>query len=1125
MVRWVDAMRRTSVGRPRRVLLVWALLIGGLAVVGLQVQDRLSSSVMEEVPGTQSYAANQMDSRHFGNNVTVPILLTGPEQALDTQGPRLVRRLRASGEIRTLSPWDTSSGAQRLAPKPGVAMISASVDVPAGADPQQVLPGLRDTVGHTVSAPVRAHISGVPAIAQALQTASIEAAHSAERWAVPALVVVLLLVFRSLIAAAIPLVVGVATVGAGYGVLVLLSGLFEINIFASNLVAMMGLALGVDYSLLIVSRFREELQHGAVPGAAAASASARTAGRTVAVAGIALVSAMAVALVITPSKLLLSSVLGVMVAAVLAAGSALVVLPALLSLLGANVDRWAWGQRHQRPAAAVMARRALRRPAYAVVGALAVLLALLSPAFGLTTGPMDARELPEGNPARADFGLLQNAMGEGWGGPFEVMVVADDGRLTSQHRLEALERWQQRIGGWPGVDTVVGPGAVADTASRLRQAEGRIDRAERELENSGAGIERLNRGLGRAAEGTRRLGAGLARAADALQRMHRGVSGFSDLGDVLGRGVSGAVRLADGLDRAVQGAHRLSQGAEQARRGARRLGDGMGDVASGARRIRRGGQHAVDGARTLADRLRSGARRLERLEEPAVTALREVTDAQRALEQMTVGKGDPQYAEALKSVLRARAALSGEDPVTGTQIDPRYPGLPEALDRAASGVRRAAAGADRLADGIDRLRSGLASLSSGAQRLESGTERLAAGVGRLAAGNDRLADKLAQARAGAQRLADGLTRMQAGTAGATAKIDRLGDALGKVGSGIAEAATRSGQLSAGLREGRRATSQFSGGQLTHGAEAIETFRDRSPHFFDSGYYVLATLQGAPLEQRDRANFALDLETGGDAGRILVVPEGSPEDPRTDALAERLQANMDDLAHDADVRAAVGGQAGLVHDFEESSWDSFVWLLVGLSLVSYLVLVPVFRALLLPALSVLLNVATVGAALGLLELLFSGDDPPLGGPGHINVLAMNAIVTVIFALSIDYQVFLVSRMREGYVLTGDGLEAIRHGVDRTARIITGAAVIMAAVFIAFAFTDVTTTQVFGVGLAAATILDATVVRLVLLPGLMRLCGRWTWWMPAWLDRLLPELDLEGGDHDTPRPNEPAIVGAP
>jgi putative drug exporter of the RND superfamily len=65
----------------------------------------------------------------------------------------------------------------------------------------------------------------------------------------------------------------------------------------------------------------------------------------------------------------------------------------------------------------------------------------------------------------------------------------------------------------------------------------------------------------------------------------------------------------------------------------------------------------------------------------------------------------------------------------------------------------------------------------------------------------------------------------------------------------------------------------------------------------------------------------------------------------------------------------------------------------------------------------------------------------------------------------------------------------------------------------------------VGLAAATILDATVVRLVLLPGLMRLCGRWTWWMPAWLDRLLPELDLEGGDHDTPRPNEPAIVGAP
>jgi RND superfamily putative drug exporter len=201
----------------------------------------------------------------------------------------------------------------------------------------------------------------------------------------------------------------------------------------------------------------------------------------------------------------------------------------------------------------------------------------------------------------------------------------------------------------------------------------------------------------------------------------------------------------------------------------------------------------------------------------------------------------------------------------------------------------------------------------------------------------------------------------------------------------------------------------------------------------------------------------------------------------------------------------------------------VWLLIGLSLISYLVLVPVFRALLLPAISVLLNVVTVGAALGLLQLLFGGSDPPMGGPGHINVLAMNAIVTVIFALSIDYQVFLVSRMREGYVLTGDGLEAIRHGIDHTARIITGAAVIMAAVFIAFAFTDVSTTQVFGVGLAAATILDATVVRLVLLPGLMRLCGRWTWWMPGWLDRLLPRIDLEGGGQPERRP-ERELVGA-
>ncbi|HEX2177649.1 MAG TPA: MMPL family transporter, partial [Nocardioidaceae bacterium] len=901
MVRWVDAMRRTSIRRPWRVLLGWALLICVLSGVGLQVQDKLSSSVMEEVPGSQSYTAHQMDRRHFGENVTVPILLTGPDRALDAQGPELVRKLRSSGGVRTLSPWDTSSGAERLAPEPGTAMISAAVDVKPGTDPQEVLPGLERTVEGAVTPPVEAHISGVPAIAQALQDESIDAAHQAERWAVPALIIVLLLVFRSLIAAAIPLVVGVATVGAGYGVLVLLAGLFEINIFASNLVAMMGLALGVDYSLLIVSRFREELRQGEVPGAAAASAAAQTAGRTVAVAGIALVSAMGVALLITPSSLLLSSVLGVMVAAVLAAGSALVVLPALLTVLGPNVDRWAWHRRRQRPAAAVLAGRALRRPGYAALGAVALLLGLLAPALGLTTGPMDARELPEGNQARQDFELLQDTMGEGWGGPFQVLVVSDDGRLTTQQRLQALDRWQRKIGSWPGVDTVVGPGAVADTAQRLRRAEQRLDRAQNQLEDSGEGIQRLDQGLGRAADGTRRLGTGLAKAADALQRMQREVDGSASIGQALGRGVTGAVRLADGLDRAVRGARKLSDGAQQAQDGAQRLGAGMSRLSDGARRVRRGGAEAEDGARALADRLRDGARRLERLKDPAVTAEREVGRAQRALRNMTVGKGDPEYARALEAVIRAKAALSGEGP-GGVQLDPRYPGLPESLDRAAAGVRRAAAGADRLADGLDRLRSGLSRMAKGANRLESGTERLAAGVGRLAAGNSRLAAKLAQAQAGAQKIADGLTRMQAGAAGAQARIDQLGTALGKVGSGIDEAATRSGQLSAGLRKGAQATSQFSGGGLTKGAQAIEEFRDRSPGFFDSGYYVLASLQGAPTAQRDRANFALDVETGGDAGRILVVPEGSPEEEQTGVLAERLQATSDDLADAADVRA-------------------------------------------------------------------------------------------------------------------------------------------------------------------------------------------------------------------------------
>ena len=166
----------------------------------------------------------------------------------------------------------------------------------------------------------------------------------------------------------------------------------------------------------------------------------------------------------------------------------------------------------------------------------------------------------------------------------------------------------------------------------------------------------------------------------------------------------------------------------------------------------------------------------------------------------------------------------------------------------------------------------------------------------------------------------------------------------------------------------------------------------------------------------------------------------------------------------------------------------------LTLVTALLLAVLLRSIVVAGIGVVLNLLAVGATLGLLRLLFQGDAPLLGGPGEIDAVAVTAIFGVVFALSIDYQVFIVSRVREEWLRTGDAAAAVQVGLARTARVVTGAALSMLGVFFAFGLADVASLRQFGVGLAIAVIIDATLVRLVLLPAALRLAGDWAWWSP-------------------------------
>jgi len=223
------------------------------------------------------------------------------------------------------------------------------------------------------------------------------------------------------------------------------------------------------------------------------------------------------------------------------------------------------------------------------------------------------------------------------------------------------------------------------------------------------------------------------------------------------------------------------------------------------------------------------------------------------------------------------------------------------------------------------------------------------------------------------------------------------------------------------------------------------------------------------------------------------------------MARRLRRETAITARQMDATTAVvGGPAVLLNDFDTNTTARFPYLVIALVLITFVVLLVLFRSPVLAFCAVILNLVTVGAAVGVLVICFQGDTPLLGGPGYLDAIALSGLFAIIFGLAIDYEVFLITRLLEGRERTGTTEGAIHYGLEKTGTIITGAAFIMAAVFLSFAASPVSNIRQFGVGLTVAVLLDATIVRLILFPAMIRLFGERTWHVPRWLDRILPRI---------------------
>jgi putative drug exporter of the RND superfamily len=1048
----VRKLGRFATRRPGWILGAWAVVFVLALLTASNAREQIHETDLR-IPGSDSARAAELTESQFGSTIALAVLLVGPQRVVEREGPEIVEQLGQIDGVEVLSPWD-ARGRRVLGEQPGQALMTLQVRKSLREIFDETTPAVERLLSrYSGRDGLRIELTGQSPLMRAINEVALEALDKGELIALPVLIIMLLAIFRSPIAALVPAISGLLVTRLGTALMGLIGRGIEIDALALNLVAMMGLALGVDYSLLVVSRFREELANGRSVPDAVEEVTAR-AGRTVLFAGSALAIGMLTALALAPGSLLVSSSLGLLVATIVAVSVALLLMPALLMVLGTNVNRWQFGGARGPSPWVAVAERALKRPGAAAFFVLLPLLLLSVPVLGMDTGPPNLANLPPDNPARVSFERFQRLRGAGFAAPFEVDFQTR-GPITTTERLQALDEFQERVSRLPGVESVLGPAVLLDSTRQLRRAT------------------------------TQALGIGglFARLEDGL----RGASvGTSQLRDGLAAGASGASQLVAGIDQLAGGTGQLAAGARRAAPATRALAEGITQAGAGATRLNRElvraqpqVQRLVDNVDVLSDSLTAADRTVNRkLFDPLNAASSSMTQVLRSLG--TANSANPAIA-ADPNVQRALAATNDALTQLNTTLSN--------LSAAATDQTANALAARQLARGTVQLQRALSQFEDGTGRLADGLGRASNGARRLATGSGQLSDGLSQLDTGARVLLDGPN----GNDGARALADGLQAAVGgtreldagvkRILGGVVRVRAQADQQQAALRQGGTDVTRAIG----------------------SGYFVLAAIEGADPQLRSNAGFVTNVAGGGGTARVVVIGSAGPFDAASVDMARQLRRETAITARQMDATTAlVGGPAVLLNDFDTNTTARFPYLVAALVLITFVVLLVLFRSPVLAFCAVILNLVTVGAAVGVLVICFQGDAPLLGGPGYLDAIALSGLFAIIFGLAIDYEVFLITRLLEGRERTGTTEGAIHYGLEKTGTIITGAAFIMAAVFLSFAASPVSNIRQFGVGLTVAVLLDATIVRLILLPALIRLFGERTWHVPRWLDRVLPRI---------------------
>jgi RND superfamily putative drug exporter len=273
-----------------------------------------------------------------------------------------------------------------------------------------------------------------------------------------------------------------------------------------------------------------------------------------------------------------------------------------------------------------------------------------------------------------------------------------------------------------------------------------------------------------------------------------------------------------------------------------------------------------------------------------------------------------------------------------------------------------------------------------------------------------------------------------------------------------------------------------------------------------------------------------LNSAGDTAVLTVIPGTAPQDAETRALVERLRNETVPSVlrrMDGQPQVLVAGLTAAFVDVTsriEDRLPPFFAIVIGFSIV---LLLAAFRSIVVPIKAAVMNLLAIASSIGFTVMVFQwgwgADLIGVGKTGPIEAFLPMFMFAILFGLSMDYEVFLLSRIRERYLVTGDASESVAHGISASARVITAAAAILVTVFGSFLLGDERVIKEFGLGLAFAIFIDATLVRLVLVPAAMQIMGRWNWWLPGWLDRIVPRISIDPAPEA--QPDDRVEVGVP